>query len=198
MHHVSRKSRLLAVGLTAICALAFESPAFADTGGTGTPGDTATPAPTALAPAAPSGPPGRVQILKNGTAVAPAGAPPAIQAAVAAGNAIHTESYCWGGGHQSFTSSCKDCSGAVSRLLHDAGMLSSPMTSGALATGWGVPGKGQWLTVYANPSHTYMVVGGARFDTSAVGERLNQGSGPRWRRAKRKATGYTARYFPGY
>ena len=43
-----------------------------------------------------------------------------------------------------------------------------------------------------------MVVAGLRFDTSAVGERLNQGSGPRWRATKRKARGYTAKYCPGY
>ena len=43
-----------------------------------------------------------------------------------------------------------------------------------------------------------MVVAGLRFDTSAVGERLNQGSGPRWRRTKRKPAGYTAKYYPGY
>jgi hypothetical protein len=60
------------------------------------------------------------------------------------------------------------------------------------------PGKGRWITVYANASHAYMVVAGLRFDTSAVGESLNQGSGPRWRSTKRKARGYTAKYYPGY
>jgi hypothetical protein len=70
------------------------------------------------------------------------------------------------------------------------------MPSGPLATSWGSPGKGRWITVYANASHAYMVVAGLRFDTSAVGERLNRGSGPRWRATKRKPTGYTARYYP--
>ena len=86
----------------------------------------------------------------------------------------------------------------MSYVLHAAGFLASPMPSGPLASSWGVPGKGRWITVYANASHAYMVVAGLRFDTSAVGERLNQGSGPRWRQTKRKAAGYTAKYYPGY
>ena len=130
--------------------------------------------------------------------MAPADAPANIQAAIAAGNAIHTFPYIWGGGHRSFTDTGYDCSGAVSYVLHAAGFLSSPEPSGPLAASWGVPGKGRWITVYANASHAYMVVAGLRFDTSAVGERLNQGSGPRWRQTKRKARGYTAKYYPGY
>ena len=61
---------------------------------------------------------------------------------------------------------------------------------------WGSAGKGSWITVYANGGHAYMVVAGLRFDTSAVGERLNAGSGPRWRASKRPAKGYTAKYYP--
>jgi hypothetical protein len=130
--------------------------------------------------------------------VAPADAPPAIQAAIAAGNAIHTYPYRWGGGHRTFYDTGYDCSGAVSYVLHAAGFLSSPMPSGPLASSWGAFGKGRWITVYANASHAYMVVAGMRFDTSAVGEKLNQGSGPRWRKTKRKPIGYTAKYNPGY
>jgi hypothetical protein len=130
--------------------------------------------------------------------MAPADAPANIQAAIAAGNAIHTYPYHWGGGHRSFTDTGYDCSGAVSYVLHAAGFLPSPMPSGPLAASWGTPGKGRWITVYANASHAYMVVAGLRFDTSAVGERLNQGSGPRWRATKRKPAGYTAKFYPGY
>jgi hypothetical protein len=149
-------------------------------------------------PTAPVGPPGKAKLRKDGTAVAPADAPANIQAAIAAGNAIHTFPYRWGGGHRSFTDTGYDCSGAVSYVLHAAGFLSSPEPSGPLASSWGIPGRGRWITVFANASHAYMMVAGLRFDTSAVGERLNQGSGPRWRRTKRKAAGYTAKYFPGY
>jgi len=190
----SLKRRLAVAGVTAICLLAAAVPAAAQTGGSGPPGSTTT----STDPAAPVGPPGRATLRKDGTAVAPADAPANIQAAIAAGNAIHTYPYHWGGGHRSFADTGYDCSGAVSYVLHAAGFLASPMPSGPLAASWGVPGKGRWITVYANASHAYMVVAGLRFDTSAVGERLNQGSGPRWRATKRKARGYTAKYYPGY
>jgi cell wall-associated NlpC family hydrolase len=194
----SLKRRLVATGLSTACALALAAPAAAQTGGTGPGGTAPPPDPTTTAPAAPTGPPGRATLMPDGTAVAPADAPPAVQAAIAAGNAIHTYPYRWGGGHRAFLDTGYDCSGAVSYVLHGAGLLASPMPSGPLASSWGLPGKGQWITVYANASHTYMVVAGLRFDTSAVGERLSQGSGPRWRKTKRKARGYTAKYAPGY
>jgi len=170
-------------------------PAAAQTGGTGSPGSTTT---STTAPAAPVGPPGRAKLRKDGTAVAPADAPANIQAAIAAGNAIHTYPYHWGGGHRSFTDTGYDCSGAVSYVLHAAGLLASPMTSGGFASSWGAPGKGRWITVYGNASHVYMVVAGLRYDTSSGGDRWNQGSGPRWRKKKRSAGSYTAKYAPGY
>jgi cell wall-associated NlpC family hydrolase len=193
----SFKRRLAVAGVTAISILAVAVPAAAQTGGSGPPGGTTTSTPTTT-PAAPVGPPGKAKLRKDGTAVAPSDAPAPIQAAIAAGNAIHTFPYRWGGGHRSFTDTGYDCSGAVSYVLHAAGFLTSPMPSGPLAASWGTPGKGRWITVYANASHAYMVVAGLRFDTSAVGERLNQGSGPRWRATKRKPAGYTAKFYPGY
>jgi hypothetical protein len=183
--------QLTLAGLALACTVAFAVPAAAQTGGTAPPGSTTTtPAPT--------GPPGRAKLLKTGEALAPADAPPAIQAAIAAGNAIRTMPYRWGGGHRTFSDSGYDCSGAVSYVLHGAGLIASPLPSGPLATSWGVPGKGRWITVYANAGHTYVVVAGLRYDTSGAGEKLNQGSGPRWRKTKRKARGYTAKYYPGY
>jgi hypothetical protein len=193
---LSHRRRLALAGITTLFMLAMAVPAAAQTGGTGSPGSTTTT--TTTTPSAPVGPPGRARLRKDGIAVAPADAPPAIQAAIAAGNAIKHLPYRWGGGHRTFYDTGYDCSGAVSYVLHAAGFLSSPLPSGPLATGWGVPGKGRWITVYANAGHTYMVVAGLRFDTSAVGERLRQGSGPRWRTTKRKPTGYTAKYYPGH
>ncbi len=197
MRDTPSSKRLLAVaGVTAFCALAAAVPAAAQTGGTISPGSTSTD--TTTDPAAPVGPPGHARVRKDGTAVAPADAPANIQAAIAAGNAIHTFPYVWGGGHRSFTDSGYDCSGAVSYVLHAAGLLASPMPSGPLASSWGLPGKGRWITVYANASHTYMIVAGLRFDTSSGGDRWRQGSGPRWRKKKRKPRGFTAKYAPGY
>jgi hypothetical protein len=190
------KRRLAVAGLTVACTLGVAIPASAQTGGTATPGSTTT---TTSSPApAPVGPPGRAKLRKDGTAVAPADAPAEIQAAIAAGNAIKAMPYRWGGGHRTFYDSGYDCSGAVSYVLHGAGMLESPMTSGGFASSWGAPGKGRWITVFGNAGHVYMVVAGLRFDTSAVGEKLNQGSGPRWRKTKRKPRGYTLKYFPGF
>jgi hypothetical protein len=188
--------RLLAVaGITTLFVLALAAPAAAQTGGTGTPGSTTTT--TTTTPTAPIGPPGRAWLRKDGIAVAPADAPPAIQQAIAAGNAIKHLPYRWGGGHRTFFDTGYDCSGAVSYVLHAAGLLKTPMASGDLARSWGSLGLGQWITVYANRSHTYMVVAGLRWDTSAVGESLRSGSGPRWRATARAATGYTSKYYPG-
>jgi hypothetical protein len=193
---ISRKRRLAVAGITtAACVLAAAVPAAAQTGGSGPPGSTTT---TSTDPQpAPVGPPGKARIRKDGTAVAPSDAPPAVQAAIAAANAIHTYPYIWGGGHRTFYDRGYDCSGAVSYVLHAAGLLASPMTSGSLASSWGVAGHGRWITVFGNASHAYMVIAGKRFDTSSGGDRWQQGSGPRWRKKKRPMAGFAMKYAPG-
>jgi hypothetical protein len=145
----------------------------------------------------PVAPTGVATRLPNGKAVAPPDAPYAVQNAIRAANRIRKRPYIWGGGHRRWKSKGYDCSGAVSNALHAAGLLPAPLVSGQLA-GWGSPGIGRWITVYANKAHTFMVIAGLRFDTSAVGESLNQGSGPRWRVNQRSGAGYAARYYPGY
>jgi hypothetical protein len=146
---------------------------------------------------APLVPAGLATIGPNGKAIAPPDAPYAVQNAIRAANRIRKKRYIWGGGHRRWKSRGYDCSGAVSYALHAAGLLASPRVSGRLAA-WGSPGFGRWITVYANKAHTFMVIAGLRFDTSAVGESLNQGSGPRWRVTLRSGVGYAARYYPGY
>jgi hypothetical protein len=188
-----KRSRLALAGLTALFALAAAVPASAQTGGTPPPGSSE---PSSTTPA-PTGSPGKAKLRKDGTAVAPANAPLAVQNAINAGNAIRTLPYRWGGGHRSFSDTGYDCSGAVSYVLNGAGLRTSPLPSGPLMS-WGLPGKGYWISIYSNPSHVYMVVAGLRFDTSAVGEKVRQGSGPRWRRSKRKPTGYVVRHYQGY
>jgi peptidoglycan hydrolase-like protein with peptidoglycan-binding domain len=127
-------------------------------------------------------PPGeKVQINPDGTATAPADAPTAVQQVVAAANQILTTSYCVGGGHGSWTSSCYDCSGAVSYALHGAGLLSSPEDSTGLES-YGNPGPGQWISFYADSGHAFLVVGGRAFDTANFGgPNIPAGDGPRWR-----------------
>jgi hypothetical protein len=181
-------------GLLFATSLAGAVPAMAQTGGSGPPGGTTTSTTTTTTPTAPGG---TAQLQPDGTALPPANAPRQVRKAIKAGNRIHTKPYIWGGGHRAFKSKGYDCSGAVSYVLHAAGLLRSPLASGPLMT-WGSPGTGSWITVYANRSHTFMTVAGLRFDTSAVGESLNQGSGPRWRSSMRSASGYAVRYFPGF
>ncbi|MBV9335982.1 MAG: peptidoglycan-binding protein, partial [Solirubrobacterales bacterium] len=92
-------------------------------------------------------PTGKVRINPDGTATAPAGAPAAVQAMVAAGNQIIATSYCVGGGHGQWQSSCYDCSGSVSYVLHAAGLLSSSEDSSGLES-YGIAGPGRWVTLY--------------------------------------------------
>jgi peptidoglycan hydrolase-like protein with peptidoglycan-binding domain len=126
-------------------------------------------------------PVGTTRINGDGTATAPAGAPAVVNAAIAAANRIIHTSYCYAGGHASWNSSCYDCSGAVSFVLHGAGLLSSPEDSTDLES-YGAPGPGRWITIYADPAHTWIVVGGRAFDTADFGgPNIPGGTGPRWR-----------------
>jgi hypothetical protein len=159
---------------------------------------TSTTTTTTPVPGAPVGvpPPNVATILPGGKASIPAGAPSRVVRAIQAANRIHRRTYIWGGGHQSFRARGYDCSGAVSYVLHAAGVLSSPLVSGQLAF-WGLPGYGSWITVFANKVHTYMYIAGLRFDTSPRGEWINQGRGPRWRYTLRTGAGFAVRHYPG-
>jgi peptidoglycan hydrolase-like protein with peptidoglycan-binding domain len=142
------------------------------------------------APAPPPPPGATATLLANGTAVAPAGAPPAIQAVIAAGNRIASTPYLWGGGHQTWDDSGYDCSGSVSYALHGGGLLDESEDSSGLMS-YGDAGPGTWITIYSNPDHVYMVVAGVRFDTS--------GANPsRWQSAMRSGEGFVVRHPLGY
>lgn len=107
-------------------------------------------------------------------AIAPIGAPAAVQEVIAAGNQIAHLPYVWGGGHMTYEDTGYDCSGSLSYVLAAAHLLSSTVTSGQLEH-WGKPGPGKWITVFANAGHTFMYVAGLRFDTVALAE-----TGSRW------------------
>ena len=152
------------------------------------------------APFDPSTQPPRNARIVNGKAVAPVGAPRAVVRAIAAANRIVERPYRYGGGHARFEDTGYDCSGTVSYALHGAGLLRSPLPSGPLMR-WGRAGKGRWITVYANPGHTYVMIAGLRLDTGyrdAVGRRggAAPGSGPRWG-GPRSTRGYAARHPAG-
>jgi hypothetical protein len=178
-------------GLLAIFLLSAGG-ASAQTGGSGPPGSTAG---DSSSSSAPTGKPRKAKLnRKTGMAIPPPNAPAAVVAAINAGNAIHGRPYVWGGGHGSFESRGYDCSGAVSYVLHAAGMLASPLPSGPLMS-WGQPGKGRWISVMASGSHAYAVIAGLRWDTSSYG---SGGSGPRWRWTKRRPRGFAVRHWTGY
>lgn len=126
----------------------------------------------------------------GGTAQPPAGAPAPVGLVIAAGNAIAGLPYLYGGGHAGFKDTAYDCSGSISYALAAAGLVSSPMASGPFMS-WGEAGPGKWITIYANPGHMFMVVGGWRFDTSALR------GGTRWTREMRPTGGFVARHPPG-
>jgi hypothetical protein len=137
----------------------------------------------------PAGP--KAVVGDDGLATAPAGAPPLVQAIIAAGNKIATKPYKYGGGHGKWEDSGYDCSGSMSYAFHGAGMLDEALDSTGFMS-WGEAGKGEWVTIYAKGSHAYMVVAGLRFDTSG---RANQGT--RWQADMRSSAGYTVRHPEG-
>jgi hypothetical protein len=134
---------------------------------------------------------GDAYVNDEGLAVAPSDAPAEVQAIIAAGNKIASKPYRYGGGHGRWRDSGYDCSGSVSFALHGAGLLSAPLDSTGFMR-WGDRGKGQWVSVYGNPSHAYMVVAGLRFDTSA-----RKASGSRWTETMRSSRGYRIRHPEG-
>ncbi|HEU4979009.1 MAG TPA: peptidoglycan-binding protein [Solirubrobacteraceae bacterium] len=146
--------------------------------------------PQAAAPA-PLAPGDRAQLGPDGLAIAPASAPDAVKQIIAAGNAIAHKPYRYGGGHGSWTDSGYDCSGSVSYALHGAGLLSRPLASYDYY-GWGQAGPGQWVTLYTNDGHIYMIVAGLRFDTSGL-----SADGTRWHTSSRPTSGYVVRHPPG-
>ena len=134
---------------------------------------------------------GEATIGPDGKAIPPADAPEPVKAIIAAANRIEGKPYKYGGGHGKWEDTGYDCSGSVSYALHGAGLLEDALPSGAF-TKWGEPGKGTWVTIYANAGHMFMVVAGLRFDTSA-----RRSVGGRWTTQQRSSRGYTVRHPAG-
>jgi cell wall-associated NlpC family hydrolase len=134
---------------------------------------------------------GDAYVNDDGLAVAPSSAPEEVQEIIAAGNKIASKPYRYGGGHGRWRDGGYDCSGSVSYALHGAALLRAPLDSSAFMS-WGERGRGEWVTIYTNPGHAYMVVAGLRFDTSA-----NKVSGSRWTETMRSSRGYRVRHPEG-
>jgi cell wall-associated NlpC family hydrolase len=181
------------LGLAA--ALVATPVAGAGTGGAGVP-PPPPPAPTGgigQAPPPITTPMPTAQLSRDGrTAIPPAAAPDAVKNAIYAANRIVGKPYRYGGGHRRFIDSGYDCSGSVSFALRGGGLVKRPLHSSAFMS-WGEAGRGQWITVYTNPGHAFVVIAGLRFDTSGPGPR-----GPNWRRTARSSRAYTARHPEGF
>jgi hypothetical protein len=107
---------------------------------------------------------------------------------VAAGNRLYTAAYLYGGAHGTSLDTLQaayDCSSAVSYLLHRGGVLGTSAIDSTALTHYGLPGPGRYVSIYANAAHTFLYVGGLRFDTvedAAYDSGPNSGRpGPRWR-----------------
>jgi peptidoglycan hydrolase-like protein with peptidoglycan-binding domain len=136
------------------------------------------------------GHPGRSTILKRRGSSG--GGPDVVARVVRAANRIQSKPYKYGGGHGRWNDSGYDCSGSVSYALHGGGLLSSALTSGGFMR-YGAPGRGRRITIYASPSHVYMVIDGRRFDTTGRNE-----TGSRWQASDRSSAGYVVRHPPGF
>ena len=137
----------------------------------------------------------RAKMLPNGQAAAPEDAPAEVQQAIWAANRIIGLPYVYGGGHQQFEDDGYDCSGTVSYALHGGPLIDTPMDSSDYMR-WGAAGKADWITVYTNPGHAYVVIAGLRLDTSAADDRRGL-KGPRWRPVRRSDRGFRARHVAG-
>jgi hypothetical protein len=138
-------------------------------------------------------PTAKARLLKSGQLIPPKSAPARVKAVIAAANRIRTKPYIWGGGHARWWDRGYDCSGSVSYALHGGRFLESPLPSGPMES-WGLPGKGRWITVYANAGHAYAVIAGVRWDTAGD----SSGTGPRWHEELLSNAGFVARHPAGF
>jgi hypothetical protein len=165
----------------------------------------------------------RAKILPDGEAEAPADAPPAVQAMIAAGNRIEHFPYSWGGGHGAIAQTMSqrnpdpaadpgeqenggpgyDCSSSTDYVLYGGGfgqtLLGGEAPASGTLEGIGDPGTGRWVTIYATPGHAYIEVAGIYVDTAAgEGRPPNPPStGPRWSPVGTGPGGFVARHPPG-
>jgi hypothetical protein len=156
----------------------------------------------------------------GGSATSPLGATSSnVTRAYQAAQAIDSKRYpyVWGGGHAHCGTPDGgasggegggigligyDCSGSTCAVLASGGMgfaLGGPASvSGTIASSWGAPGEGQYLTVWANGVHVFMV-----FHTASGDEHFGTGfwgkswDGPGFNPEMHTLDGFTARHWPG-
>ncbi len=122
-------------------------------------------------------------------ALIPTGLPAAVQAMLVAGNELQELPYGPGGHPDPVGAREEDCSSTMNYVLYRAGIrtLSEIVRENPVAesyTGWGDPGPGRWVTIYASPGHVFATIAGLRLDTSHNGTDTGPNrdqDGPRWR-----------------
>ncbi len=127
-------------------------------------------------------------------AQAPSYMPEPVRRAVDAANRLQDKPYIWGGGHRVLEDRGYDCSGSVSYVLFNAGLVRGPMTAKNYMS-YGVPGPGRYINIYVKGDHIFMSICGLRFDTSD--HKADRGKGPRWRPTARSFAGFEVRHIPG-
>jgi hypothetical protein len=140
----------------------------------------------------------------GGTGSSSRSVPRAVASAFYAANVIDRRHYHynWGGGHASFAPTGGsnppgyDCSGAVSAVLHHAGLLDGgPRVSGGFES-YGDAGAGRYITIYANSEHVYMrfTVAGHTFYWGTSQENPGGGAGFH---SSRTGSGFVVRHPSG-
>ncbi len=167
-----------------------------------TPASAAAQDPSTCAPGSlggvPIAPGPRAQLLPDGQAAAPAGAPTAVKEMIAAGNQIAGKPYGYGAAHGfplDQVAPAYDCSSSVEHLLYGARLL--PVTYGAASStleSFGLAGPGRWVTLYASADHVFMYVAGLRWDTHDAAGPGDGSGGIGWHPLVRSAAGFVARH----
>ncbi len=122
----------------------------------------------------------------------PEGVPATVQAMIVAGNELQELPYGPGGHPDPLGASEEDCSSTVNYVLYRSGVrpIAEIVKDNPLAqdyVGWGDPGPGRWVTIYATDAptpHVFIVIAGLRLDTSHNGTDVGPNKdedGPRWR-----------------
>ena len=143
----------------------------------------------------------RAQLLPDGRAAAPAGAPAAVKGIIAAGNQIVGKPYLYGGGHGlalDEVAPAYDCSSSVEHLLYGGRLLpvDYDAASGELES-FGSAGPGRWVTIYASAEHVFMYVAGLRWDTHNAAGPQDGSAGIGWHPLVRSSAGFVARHPEG-
>jgi hypothetical protein len=125
-------------------------------------------------------------------ALVPSDAPWKVQAMIVAANELQELPYGPGGHPDPRGVFEEDCSSTVNYVLYRAGIraIEEILRDNPLAqdyVGWGAPGPGRWVTIYAADvptPHVFITIASLRLDTSHTGTDVGPNSaedGPRWR-----------------